>query len=562
MAGDERTKPPLDLLQLEDEARWLAGEGRFADAGRLLAEGLVRGGNLPPRARRELTFLAALYLARGGETKLAARYFFGSEAYPGPPPPSLGGQGEAARVARERGRYVEAARLFREAGLPFEAAGCHLAAADLTSGLDALVRVPREHPAYRVACVAAMVFASVLDLASLELENLLAHIIRSGPADAAEVEAFVMLGELYRRKGFADNAAEVLAKVARARPGHERAAALLAGLSAAGTAGPAAIAPGLPDLPDLPPPPRVPTRRMAEPPGPSISSTPTPPRVIPEGQNEALLCPGLTVGGRYLLGERVGRGGMSIVYRATDLELQEPVALKFLIQSLDPGEALERLKRELKLSRQLLHPNIVRLFDLGFFSGLPYISMELLTGRDLSAVMGSGRPLEIATALDYLLEACSALEAAHASGIVHRDIKPSNLFVITTGALKVMDFGIAKLHAAPSVTSTNLVLGTPQYIAPEQITAFSAVTTAADLYSLGVVAFQMLTGTVPFDHRESVPLLMMHLNDEPPHPRERNPAVPDDLGRIVMRLLEKQPAKRPGTARELADALRAVRARY
>jgi serine/threonine-protein kinase len=464
---------------------------------------------------------------------------------------ALGRFAEAATLAREHGRSAEAAPLFLEADMPFEAATCYFEAGDLASCLDALVRVPRTHPSYRVACAEAILRASELDVVSLELENLLAEYIRSGPRDDTEVEAFCILGQLYLGKGFSENARETFAKVVRARPGTPLADGLLAKLG-----GESALASGmpqageLPDLPPLPEPPRVRTRRLKVPPSGPV-----------EGTGKPLLIPGVAVAGRYVLVEQVGRGGMSVVFRATDLELSEEVALKFLVQGVEEMDAVARLKRELKLSRQLMHPNIVRLFDLGFFGGLPYISMELLSGRDLSRLLAARAPLPIPKALEYLIEACAGLQAAHEREIVHRDIKPSNLFVTDEGPLKVMDFGIAKLKAAPSLTSSN-VLGTPYYIAPEQVTGFSAVTAAADLYSLGVVAFEMLTGTLPFQHSESVPLLMMQIKDAPPRPRDRNQAIPDDLDGIVLRLLEKQPSRRFATARELAEALGAVRRRY
>jgi hypothetical protein len=464
---------------------------------------------------------------------------------------ALGRFAEAAALAREHGRSAEAAPLFLEADMPFEAATCYLEAEDLASCLDALVRVPRTHPSYRVACAEAILRASALDIVSLELENLLADFIRSGPREDSEVEAFCVLGELYLRKGFSENARETLAKAVRARPGTPLAEGLLAKLGGeSGLASGLPLAGELPDLPPLPEPPRVPTRRLKE--SPSGSG---------DRMGKPFLTPGVAVAGRYVLMEQIGRGGMSVVFRATDRELSEEVALKFLVDGVEQTDAVARLKRELKLSRQLIHPNIVRLFDLGFFGGLPYISMELLSGQDLSRLLAPRAALAIPLALEYLIEACAGLQAAHEREIVHRDIKPSNLFVTSEGPLKVMDFGIAKLKAAPALTSSN-VMGTPYYMAPEQVTGFSAVTAAADLYSLGVVAFEMLTGTLPFQHAESVALLMMQNKDAPPRPRDRNQAIPEDLDRIVLRLLEKHPAQRFATARELAEALRAIRQRY
>jgi serine/threonine-protein kinase len=384
------------------------------------------------------------------------------------------------------------------------------------------------------------------------LENLLGEFIRTGPRNDAEIDAFCALGEIYLRRGFDEDAREALAKAVSARPGNPLVEGLLAELNTrTGRSASPEIA-ELPDLPPLPAAPHLPTRR--------IEGLPAAPVGRP-ADGQPLFAVGMSIAGRYVLAEEIGRGGMSIVFRASDLELGEDVALKFLMRGLDELSGADRLRRELKLSRQLLHPNVVRLYDIGAFRGFHYLSMELLSGRDLAEVLKPRLPLPTPTALDYLIEACGALQAAHERGIVHRDIKPSNLFVTTTGALKVMDFGIAKLHTAPGLTGSNVIVGTPYYIAPEQVTGFSGVTAGADLYSLGVVAFEMLTGTRPFQHREPVPLLMMHLKDAPPRPRERNPELPGDLEQVILRLLEKHPSQRYQSALELAAALEAIRRR-
>jgi serine/threonine-protein kinase len=594
---------PDSTHALEEAARALAAERRFAEAGRVLLPALDLGveeaAQVSPGQRR-LAQKAAIFLARGGEHRLAAQLFLaigdseraaaafeqagdsvaaalvagkarggrstGSATSADGTPERLKAAGhadlaiksyialgrfaEAAVLARELGRHVDAAALFLDAGMPFEAATCHFEAEDLARSLDALVRVPRGDPNYRVACAEAISRASALDVVSLELENLLGEFIRSGPQDDAEVEAFCVLGELYLRKGFANDARDVLAKAVRVRPGNPLAEGLLTQLNARSELSMPQPPEGLPELPPRPPTPYIPTRRI---------EAPAPEPAAPAGP--PVLVPGMVVAGRYVLVEVIGRGGMSIVFRANDLELGEDIALKFLLQGLEGLHGPARLKRELKLSRQLLHPNIVRLYDIGAFRGVYYVSMELLFGRDLAEELKPGAPLPIPTALGYLIDACSALQAAHDKGIVHRDIKPSNLFIVTTGRLKMMDFGIAKLHAAPSLTSSNLIVGTPNYIAPEQITGFSAVSASADLYSLGVVAFEMLTGTLPFRHPEPMPLLRMHMDDPPPRPRDRNPAIAPELEAVVLRLLEKKPAQRPGSPRELAAALDAIRQR-
>jgi len=161
-----------------------------------------------------------------------------------------------------------------------------------------------------------------------------------------------------------------------------------------------------------------------------------------------------------------------------------------------------------------------------------------------------------------MMQTCGALDAAHRLGIVHRDIKPGNLFVTTDDVLKVMDFGIAKLQAAPGLTATGFIAGTPGYMAPEQISNFSGVTASADLYALGVVGYEMLTGGLPFRQTDVMSLLNMHLKEAPPLLRPQHPEVPEDLERLILGLLEKAPDKRPASCAEALRMLAAIRGRY
>src|SRR5256885_9211568 len=207
---------------------------------------------------------------------------------------------------------------------------------------------------------------------------------------------------------------------------------------------------------------------------------------------------------------------MATVFRAFDLELEENVALKVFNVEQTSEVLVARFKQELKLSRQLIHPNIIRLYDIGLHEGHRYISMELLVGKSLKDRMRA--PIEIRTALGYLLQACHGLQAAHDVGVVHRDVKPDNFFVTDDGVLKVMDFGIAKQYATPGATVAGSIAGTPLYMSPEQIGNFSSVTQPSDLYALGICAYEMFTGQVPVFPAEIVPLLMMHVNSQPVPP--------------------------------------------
>jgi hypothetical protein len=290
-------------------------------------------------------------------------------------------------------------------------------------------------------------------------------------------------------------------------------------------------------------------------------SGPPPVRVDLPPESAALsegFAPGAVVAERYRIEARIGAGGMSAVYRARDLELGEDVALKVFSVRPHDESLLERFKRELCVSRQLAHPNVVHLYDIGTFRGRKFISMELLRGCSLRDELARG-PLAPRRAIHVLVQACAGLDTAHRAGVVHRDVKPENLFVTDEGLVKVMDFGIAKRRAAStSVAVAGWVAGTPTYMAPEQITSFDAVTPLADVYALGVCAFEMLTGAPPFVADSSFELLVMQLSDPPPSPRARSAAVSPALDELVLRLLDKDPARRVQSCAEVAARLLGV----
>ena len=294
-----------------------------------------------------------------------------------------------------------------------------------------------------------------------------------------------------------------------------------------------------------------------------LSSFPPPPRAPPSlipPSARASFVPGALVADRYRLEEQIGQGGMARVFRATDLELEEQVALKVFTFAEATDLAVQRFKRELKLSRQLTHPNIIRLHDIGLHEGHRYLSMELLQGESLKSRLL--KPLGFVEALRILEQACAGLQAAHDMGVIHRDVKPDNFFLTREGVVKVMDFGIAKQQAAPGVTVVGSIAGTPAYMSPEQVSNFSSVGPATDLYALGIMAYEIFTGAVPFIHEDLVPLLLLHVNQKPVSPREKNPGVPEELERVILRLLEKSPANRYASARALLEELRAIRQSY
>jgi eukaryotic-like serine/threonine-protein kinase len=269
------------------------------------------------------------------------------------------------------------------------------------------------------------------------------------------------------------------------------------------------------------------------------------------------LADGTVLADRYRILGELAEGGMSRIYEAEDLELGGRVALKLLkgMDGSDRGKA--RFRREMRLSRQLIHPNIVRTYDYGTWNGLRYLTMELLRGADLSQVAHrNGGHLSVDETLRVMAQACEGLSAAHERGIIHRDVKPQNLFWDSrTQRLKVMDFGIAKVAGSQSISVTGIVLGTPRYISPEQIDGKRDLGPSSDLYSLGVVMYELLTGTVPFEESTLSKLLLAHLGTEPERPSARKDCVPPNVEKIVMRLLRKVPEERYATCAALRRAL-------
>ncbi len=276
------------------------------------------------------------------------------------------------------------------------------------------------------------------------------------------------------------------------------------------------------------------------------------------------LTPGVLFAGRYLVEELLGRGGMGVVYRAMDRQLGELVAIKVLrpeLTELSPS-VLERFKQELRLARRITHRNVVRTYDLGEASGTYYITMELVRGTTLATFIQDAGRLDVPATLTIGKQLCRALEVAHDEGIVHRDIKPHNLLVDPAGFLKVMDFGIARLAegrpaSGEALTGVGVVVGTPQYMAPEQLFG-EAVDQRTDLYAAGAVLFECLTGRLVYAGASLAELGAVHLRQAPPDPVTFNPAVPPDLSRIILRALAHRPDDRWPSAADLLRALEAV----
>src|SRR3954465_8904608 len=263
--------------------------------------------------------------------------------------------------------------------------------------------------------------------------------------------------------------------------------------------------------------------------------------------------------GRYRVARKLGTGGMANVYLAEDQELGRSVAIKMLDERHSQDEQfVERFRREAKNAAGLSHPNIVSIYDRGQAEGTYYIAMEYLEGRTLKELLITRGPTPLPVAIDYTRQILAAVGFAHKNGIVHRDIKPHNVVVGPDGRLKVTDFGIAR-SGASQMTEAGSIVGTAQYLSPEQARG-APVDPRSDLYSLGIVLYEMLTGAVPFTGDTPVEIAMKHLSQIPEPPSKLRPEVPHDLDAVVMRALAKDPAQRYGSTEEMdADLARVAR---
>ena len=266
------------------------------------------------------------------------------------------------------------------------------------------------------------------------------------------------------------------------------------------------------------------------------------------------LMPGQVVAGRYRVERWLGAGGSATVYEATDLRRDMRVALKLLAVPHANDALVARFHQEVEHMRALEHVNILQVFDAGVDGERHFLTMELLEGSDLRQLLAERRAT-LAEALRWLTHATVALEHAHGRGVLHRDVKPANLFINRLGVLKLMDFGLAKSAHVAGATAQGAVLGTPEYMAPEQVMGGSPVSFATDLYALGVVAYELLTGQLPFRHDQPVPLMFMQVQQAPVPPRTLCPDLPEPFERVVLKLLEKRPENRYPDASALRSAL-------
>src|SRR5579864_7891379 len=281
----------------------------------------------------------------------------------------------------------------------------------------------------------------------------------------------------------------------------------------------------------------------------TISKTSTP--LSEAGSGE--LRPGTFLSGRYEIMQLLGQGGMGAVYKARDKELDRLVAIKLIRPELARNpEILQRFKQELILARQVTHKNVIRIFDLGQSDGVKFITMEFVEGQDLRSLLLERGKLPPEQAARIMLQICHALEAAHAEGVIHRDLKPQNIMMDQSGCVTVMDFGIARSAYLPGMTQTGALIGTPEYMSPEQARG-EKLTERSDLFSLGVILYELLTGKSPYPADAPLGTLWKRLQEKPKPPAEIDVTVPKPLNDIVMSALEIEPEKRLSSAREMAQ---------
>jgi tetratricopeptide (TPR) repeat protein/predicted Ser/Thr protein kinase len=270
-----------------------------------------------------------------------------------------------------------------------------------------------------------------------------------------------------------------------------------------------------------------------------------------------VIAAGTTFAGRYQIIEELGKGGMGRVFRALDTKINEEVALKLIRPEIADSQTIERFGNELKIARKISHKNVCRMYHLSEESGTHYITMEFVPGETLKDMIRMTKQISIGGAVAITEQVCEGMIDAHRLGVVHRDLKPQNIMIDRQGNAKIMDFGIARFLEKEGTTMPGTMVGTPEYMSPEQ-TEFGAVDRRSDIYSLGIILFEMLTGRVPFAGETVIGTAMMHRSEPPPNPSKLNPQVPPDLSRIVLKCLEKNRERRYQSAEELLADLKRI----
>jgi len=270
------------------------------------------------------------------------------------------------------------------------------------------------------------------------------------------------------------------------------------------------------------------------------------------------LTTGSTFAGRYHIIEELGKGGMGKVYKAQDTEIREKVALKLIKPEIAADKkTIERVRHELTTARKIRHKNICGMYDIGEANGTTFITMEYVPGEDLKSFLRRSKKLTVETAVSIGKQICEGLTEAHKLGVVHRDLKPGNIMIDTEGNVRIMDFGIARSLSAKAVTVAGTMVGTPEYMSPEQAEG-KEVDHRSDIYSLGVILFEMVTGQPPFEGESPLSVAMKHKSEAPPNPKKLVPQIPEGLNRLILRCLEKDRTRRYQTAEEILTDLAAL----
>jgi len=271
---------------------------------------------------------------------------------------------------------------------------------------------------------------------------------------------------------------------------------------------------------------------------------------MPAPQTETLRTPikelttGSTFASRYQVIEELGKGGMGRVYKVFDTKIKEKVALKLIKPEIaSDEETIERFSNELRLARKIGHRNVCRMFDMGETEGAHFITMEYVHGEDLKSMIRMAAGLSIGAVLSIGKQVCDGLAEAHNLGVIHRDLKPQNIMIDRGGNAKIMDFGIARSLREKGITAPSVLIGTPEYMSPEQAEA-KEVDHRSDIYSLGIILYEMATGRVPFEGDTALSIAMKHKGENPKNPKQFNPNIPDDLSAVILKCLEKDKAER------------------
>ncbi|MCK4495405.1 MAG: protein kinase, partial [Candidatus Aminicenantes bacterium] len=256
------------------------------------------------------------------------------------------------------------------------------------------------------------------------------------------------------------------------------------------------------------------------------------------------LTTGSTFAGRYQIIEELGKGGMGKVYKVLDKEVNAKVALKLIKPEIaSDKKTIERFRNELKVARDIAHKNVCRMYDLGKEEGAYYITMEYVSGEDLKSFIRRSGVISVGKAISIANQVCEGLSEAHRLGVVHRDLKPQNIMIDNEGNARIMDFGIARSLRAKGITGSGVMIGTPEYMSPEQVDGKES-DQRADIYSLGVILYEMVTSRVPFEGDTPFSIGVKQKSEIPRAPKEINDQIPEDLNRVILRCMEKDKEKR------------------